>query len=216
MSKRHSGSRAHRVVDYAAHRSDQCRALIAFEAARLISEEGIRDYAVAKHKAAARLGVDDDFTLPKNSEIEAALREHQRLFHGDDQPRQLRALRNVALHAMAFFSPFHPRLVGSVLDGTADAHSAVCLHVFSDDIEAPARFLDEHAIAYEQQTRRLRVTHGIVAEFSVLQFAAEGSPIDLTVFDLDGLRQPPLDRNDGLPMRRATLAALQLLLDEKK
>jgi hypothetical protein len=113
---------------------------------------------------------------------------------------------------MRFFSRFQPRLVGSVLEGTADVHSAVCLHLFSDDVEAPARFLDEQGITYEQQTRRLRVTPDTVTEFPALLFAAEGTSIDLTVFDLDGLRQAPLDRIDGAPMRRATLSNLEQLL----
>ena len=68
-------------------RDARTRRRIAVEAARLISEHGIRDYHVAKRKAAERLGIQVDTALPKNSEIEDALREYQRLFQADEQPR---------------------------------------------------------------------------------------------------------------------------------
>lgn len=216
MRQRRADARARRGQDAGAPPHDPIRARIAFEAARLISDTGLRDYAVAKRKAAARLGVDDESALPKNVEIEAALREHQRLFHADDQPRQLRALRETALEAMRFFASFEPRLVGAVLDGTADAHSAVCLHLFSDDPDAPARHLDEYGIDYETDTRRLRYDQDNEADYPVLQFAVDDTAIDVTVFAYDGLRQAPLDRVDGRPMQRATLTALRNLLDDDR
>ncbi len=43
-----------------------------------MAEHGIEDFLQAKRKAADRLGVNDVAVLPKNVEIEAALREHQR------------------------------------------------------------------------------------------------------------------------------------------
>lgn len=212
MRQRRADMRARRGQDFGAPTQDPIRARIAFEAARLISESGIRDYALAKRKAAARLGVNDEFALPKNSEIEAALREHQRLFHAHDQPRRLRALRETAIEAMRFFAAFEPRLVGAVLDGTADEHSAVCLHLFSDDPDAPARHLEEHGIDYETESRRLRFDNDAETNFPVLQFAVDNDAIDVTIFPYDGLRQAPLDRVDGKPMQRAALTVVQQLL----
>ena len=201
-----------RMSRHTTNNPQELRSRIAFEAARLISESGIRDYAFAKRKAAARLGISDDFALPKNSEIEDALREHQRLFHADDQPRRLRTLREAAVEAMRFFAPFEPRLVGAVLDGTADAHSAVCLHLFSDDPDAPLRLLDEHDIAHEIDTRRLRLDRNQEAEFPVVRLVAKKNVIDLTIFAFDGLRQAPPNRINGQPMQRAPLSAVELLL----
>ena len=49
-----------------------------------MAEHGIGDFLAAKRKAAERLGVEDGAAmLPKNSEIEAALAEYQRLFGGE-------------------------------------------------------------------------------------------------------------------------------------
>jgi len=200
---------------HAQDRTQRNRVLVAQEAARLMSEHGIRDFHHAKLKAAERLGIVDTMALPRNHEIEDALREHQRLFQGDSQPQALRTRREAAVEAMRFLRGFDARLVGAVLEGTADEHSAVCLHIFSDDPEAPGIFLQEQGIPLETQTRRLRWSHSDQSEHPVLLFGADGIPFDLTVLPLDALRQAPLDRVDERPMRRATASMVQALLTEE-
>ncbi|MEO5561132.1 MAG: hypothetical protein ABIO49_14415 [Dokdonella sp.] len=190
----------------------ETRRRIAVEAARLISEGGLRDYARAKAKAAAQLGIFDEASLPKNSEIEDALREHQRLFHGEDQLRTLRRLREVAREAMRFLARHQPRLVGAVLEGTADAHSAVCLHLYSDQPQDAIVQLLGNGIPYEEQSRRVRLDRETSRDFPTLLFSAEDTAIDLTLLPYDVLRQAPLDRISGKPMQRATLATLEELL----
>jgi hypothetical protein len=193
-------------------RARERRQRLAIEAARLMVEGGIRDFHQAKLKAAARLGESDEGSLPRNSEIEEALREYQRLFQGDSQPQQLRQRREAATRAMSFLARFEPRLVGAVLDGTADAHAPVSLHLFEDEAEAVARFLDEHGIPYEQRERQLRLDRERSAEYPVYLFSAEDLSFDLTVLPREALRQAPLDRIGERPMRRASLSALQELL----
>jgi hypothetical protein len=190
----------------------ELRRRIALEAARLISESGIRDFAMAKRKAAERLGAFDEGSLPKNIEIEEALREHQRLFQADEHPQLVRALREAAREAMQFFARFDPRLVGAVLEGTADRYSAVCLHLFADTPEEVLLALDEQGIDYTESARRLRMSRDTQLEFPVLQVARDGTAFDLTIFPRDAIRQAPLDRVDEKPMRRASLAALDELL----
>lgn len=198
--------------EHARTRTREHRRRLAVEAARLMSEGGIRDFHLAKRKAAERLGIHDDQALPRNSEIEEALREHQRLFLGDSQPELLRQRREAAEQAMDFFAPFAPRLVGAVLEGTADAWSAVCLHLFHDEAEAVARFLAEHAIPFEQRSRQLRLDRTRSIEAPVFVFSAEGTAFDLTVLPHASLRQAPLDRSGERPMQRASLAALRELI----
>jgi hypothetical protein len=197
---------------HAPGRSDETRRRIAAEAARLISEDGIRDYHAAKRKAAERLGVHVDTALPKNAEIEDALREYQRLFDAQDQPRRLRDLRESAREALRFFARFEPRLVGAVLDGSADRHSSVCLHVFSENAETFAGFLDERGIPYKQQSRPLRLTRDLHREFPAFVFSAGDVPVDVTALPAELQRQAPLDRSGEKPMRRASLATLEELL----
>ncbi|KZC36812.1 MULTISPECIES: hypothetical protein [Rhodanobacter] len=202
----------HRI--HAHDRLQRNRLRVAQEAARLMSEHGIRDFHHAKLKAAERLGILDAQALPRNLEIEQALREHQRLFLADRQPQLLRQRREAAVEAMRFLAAFEPRLVGSVLEGTADAHSAVCLHVYSDDPEAVVLYLRERGVPVETQVRRLRYSRDEQPEYPVLLFAADELPFDLTVLPRDALRQAPLGRADDRPMRRASLAQVEMLLDE--
>ncbi len=190
----------------------ETRRRIALEAARLMSESGLRDYGHAKQKAAARLGVFDDASLPKNSEIEEALREHQRLFQGSGHTRSVRQLREVAREAMRFFARHEPRLVGAVLEGTADEHSAVCLHLYSDHPADVIAQLRESGIPYEERSRRVRLDRDTAQDFTVLQFSADGTPIDLTLLPYDILRQAPLDRISEKPMQRANAASLDALM----
>jgi len=193
-------------------RSEQLRRRVALEAARLISEHGIRDYQLAKRKAAENLHALDAASLPKNQQIEEALREHQRLFHRDDQPRQLRALREAALEAMRYFVRFEPRLVGAVLDGTADTHSAICLHLFCDTTESVMGLLTDDGIDFDEDSRRLRLDAENFAELPVLRITQSGVDFDLTLLPLDAIRQAPLDRSGERPMPRAGLAAVEKLL----
>jgi len=52
-----------------------------------MAEHGIRDFLIAKRKAAERMGVADmAAVLPRNVEIEQALAEYQRLFGGEALP----------------------------------------------------------------------------------------------------------------------------------
>ena len=192
----------------------ELRRRIALEAARLMSESGIRDFAAAKRKAAERLGAFDEVSLPKNIEIEQALREHQRLFQADEHPLLLRRLRAAAREAMQFFAVFEPRLVGAVLEGTADRHSAVCLHLFSDTPEEVMLLLDENGIAYTDHERRLRMNRDKQIDLPVLQIKQDDTAFDLTIFPRDAIRQAPLDRVDEKPMSRAALAAVDALLAE--
>ncbi len=197
---------------HAHNRARELRSQVATEAARIMTEHGVRDFHQAKRRAAERLGVHDEGSMPRNSEVEEALREYQRLFQSDTQPGLLRERRETAAEAMRFFFRFEPRLVGAVLEGTADEHSAVCLHLFSDDPAAVQHFLDENGIPYDEQSRRLRTDSEHAAGHPVYTFSADGVPMDLTVLPLDGLRQAPLDRVDGQPMRRASLAMVESLL----
>ena len=86
--------------------NDRARRMLAQEAARIIVEQGIQDFRVAKTKAAERLGLKDRGSLPGNSEIEAAVGEHLELFGRESHFDLLQMLRRAALSAMEILSPF--------------------------------------------------------------------------------------------------------------
>lgn len=206
----------HRARQHAETRTRERRRRLAHEAARLMAEGGIRDYHQAKLKAANRLGIHDDASLPRNREIEDALREYQRLFLGSERSDALRVRREAALRALEFFAPFDARLVGPVLEGTADANSPIALHLYADDGDAVPRFLEEHRIPADARSRRLRLDRARSDDFPVWVFGAEDLSFDLTVLPQLALRQAPLSGVDEKPMRRASAAQLrQLIADEE-
>jgi len=193
-------------------RADLLRQAVAEEAARIMREQGIADFLLAKRKAADRLGVTDASILPRNTEVEAALVAHQRLFGGDRHASELAALRRAALEAMRLMADFDPRLVGPVLTGTASPHSEINLHVFTESPEAVSLRLEERGVPHEVVERRLRFERDRTVSYPALRFVAGRQTVDAVVFPLDGIRQSPSSPVDGKPMRRASAAEVQALL----
>jgi len=192
----------------------QLRQIIAQTAARLMAESGIHDFAIAKRKAAQKHGAEQSRNLPSNEEIESALLEYQRLFRSDTQTELLRQLRETALKAMTMLEEFDPRLVGPILNGSADENTPVYLHLFADTPEQLLLFLMERHIPYEQGERTVHMASGQTYYYPKFSFVAGKTPIELTVFPLDGPRQPPLSPVDGKPMKRASRKQLETLLEE--
>jgi hypothetical protein len=136
-------------------RAENLRRALAQEAARIMSEHGIRDFLTAKRKAAERFGVTDGSVLPKNREIEDALAEYHRLFGGTKHGETLAGQRNAALSAMQMLADFEPRLVGSVLAGTATEHNDIQLHLFAERAES-ITFAHRPRHRHEVVERRVR------------------------------------------------------------
>jgi hypothetical protein len=195
-------------------RGDQLRRALAQEAARIMSEQGIDDFLLAKRKAAERLGVGDASVLPKNTEIEEALAEHHRLFEGNRHDTALADLRTIALRTMRLLREFEPRLVGPVLSGSASAHSEINLHLFAESAETIALRLLEHGIPHQVMERRLRYEPGRLVSYPAFRFVAGQQPIDAVVFPVNGIRQSPASPVDGRPMRRGDVADIEALLSQ--
>lgn len=195
-------------------RLEQQRLGVANEAARIMREQGVRDYLLAKKKAAQRLGITERGALPGNDEIAVAVAEQQRLFGGDGYHDRLRELRQIALDAFGLFQGFEPRVVGSVLTGAVTNNSVINLHLFADAPEAVAYRLMEHDVPYEVTDRRVRYTPDRQELVPSYRFVAGDVQVEATVFPITGLRQPPSCPVDGGPMRRAQRPELEALLVE--
>lgn len=188
------------------------RERVAQEAARLMMEHGIGDYRQAKLKAADRLGVTESGALPSNAHIEASLAERQRIFEPDHHPDRVSRLRRRAAEVMLSLAPFHPRLVGAVLAGTATTHSPIELHVFADAPESVAAALERGGFALRQCQRRYRFDGHTVTLTPGFRFASGDVEVVALVFPEKGLRQAPLSPVDQRPMRRAGRAEVLALL----
>ena len=201
------------AIQHSQARTRERRHRLAHEAAKIIAQGGTRDFLQAKQKAAERLGIFDDASLPRNREIEEALREYQRLFV-PDQDDALRVRREASVEALQFFSAFSPRLVGAVLDGTADSRSPVTLHVHTDENEAVDRWLTQNNIAYDVRTRRIRLDRHRDSDVTCYVFDADGLRFEVIALPYAVLRQAPLSPVDERPMKRANLAQVEGMLTE--
>src|SRR5205807_9197714 len=68
-------------------KQQQMRMRIAAAAARMMVEDGLEDFALAKRRAARQLGAEDTQALPKHEEIEVGLRAYQSLYERGE-PRE--------------------------------------------------------------------------------------------------------------------------------
>jgi len=131
----------------------QVRQRLAQQAAQLMAEHGIRDFALAKKKAARQLGLDPQQGLPSNIEVEEALRSYHSLFDPEFGEQTLQAMREQALAVMQTLARFEPELVGGVANGSATRHADIELEVFLEASKDLERFLLNADFAFTIEER---------------------------------------------------------------
>jgi hypothetical protein len=188
------------------------RARIAAAAARIMAEDGVDDFALAKRKAARQLGATDTHSLPANEEVEAELRAYQSLYQGDEQRDRVRALREVALAAMQSLAAFRPYLSGSVLKGTAGRYADIDLQLFTDDHKAVELFLLNRNIPYEVSQVR-HYCGDEVRAVPILRVEWDDVPVNLGIYAAKDERAALKATLLGRPMERAGIPAVTALLD---
>ncbi len=188
-------------------RRDLMREQLAQQAARLIAEGGITDFAFAKRKAAKQLGAIETRHLPSDIEVESALRDYRALFQQTSDTQNLRQLRQEALAAMQQLEPFHPYLTGSVLSGNARQDSDINLILFSDDAKAVLLYLLKHELEFEDGEWKMKIGGREETVPSYTLTAQSGTPIHLIVL-------PENARYSGSrhPETHADIAAVEALL----
>lgn len=187
------------------------RARIAAAAARLMAEDGVDDFALAKRKAARQLGASDTHSLPANEEVEAELRTYQSLYQGDEQRSRIRTLRAVALDAMESLAAFRPYLSGPVLKGTAGRYADIDLQLFTDDHKAVELFLLNRDVRYETSEAR-HYCGDEPRAVPVLRLEWDGVPLNLAVYASNDERAALKATLTGRPMERAGISAVEALL----
>jgi len=158
------------------------RARIAAAAARIMAEDGIDDFALAKRKAARSLGAAESEALPGNDEIETELRAYRDLYQAEEHPQRVAELRSLALEAMQALENFHPYLTGPVLKGTAGPYAEIELQLFPESSKEVEMFLLERNIAFATQEAR-RYSGDRVHAVSVFTLLWQDTPLKLSVFD---------------------------------
>ncbi|MEM1411582.1 MAG: hypothetical protein AAGH19_04415 [Pseudomonadota bacterium] len=196
----------------AVRKLNNIRREVAVEAARIMATEGQRNFMTAKRKAAERVGASTRLVLPSNREVEDALRAYQGFYGGDSHTGNLQSMRETAIEVMRGLDAFRPRLVGPVLDGTADTHTRISLHLFNDPPENILFHLEERGIDYHLEQRRIRGHDGTHREIQLLVTEVNDLTVELALFSLIDLRQAPPSPVDGKPQKRANLPEVEILL----
>jgi hypothetical protein len=194
------------------------RAQVAAEAARLMYEEGVKQYFTAKRMAAKRLlgrqaGGKLRYRpsdLPSNGEIRDALLALASLAEGSHRTRRLFAMRVLALEAMREVAPFEPRLIGSVSTGHIRRGSDIDIQVFTLSPEALELHMKGLGWTFESERVTIR-KFGKIREY-LHYHVVDTVPIELTVYEPRDLRFRPKSSTDGKPIVRMRISAVEEVL----
>ena len=189
------------------------RARIAAVAARLMAEDGIDDFALAKRKAARQLGAPQSEALPGNDEVESELRAYRALYQAEEHPERIAELRRIALDAMLAFERFNPYLTGAVLKGTAGPYAEIELQLFPDSLKEVEIFLLERGMSFTTHEGR-RFSGDRAHAMSVFSLAWDEAPLKLSVFDPRDERLTLKTSHAGRAMERAGIAEVGALVQE--
>ncbi|EGV29018.1 hypothetical protein ThidrDRAFT_3457 [Thiorhodococcus drewsii AZ1] len=195
-------------------RSSALKERLAYEAARIMIEQGLSDFDRARRKAAERTGILDRRNWPSNEAVHEAVLTQRRLFLNSSQTRATRDLRTEAIEAMRVFDAFAPRLVGAVLTGTADPQMGVELFLFADRPEDVLFALMDQQIPWQEGERTFRYPGGLRCAHPVFRFMAGDIPFELAILPWRAQRHPPLDPITERPQRGATRDEVARMLDE--
>lgn len=204
------------------------RALVCAEAARVMYEEGVKQYFTAKRIAAKRVlgrrGAKEarfrPSELPSNGEIRDALLALAELAEGPSRMRVLFAMRVCALEAMEAMKPFEPRLIGSVSTGHIRRGSDVDIQLFTDEPDEPELRARELGWSYTLERVCIR-KGGVFREYTHLHTERalpgrgaedKGFAVEFTIYPRSDLRERPRSSTDGKPIDRKTLATVRALV----
>ena len=191
------------------------RAAIAAAAARIMAENGIDNFALAKRKAARQLGATEKQGLPANEEVETELRAYLELYQADEHPERIRSLRRIALSAMRELAEFSPYLTGPVLKGIAGPYADIELQLFPDSGKDVEIFLLNRNIHFSSAEAR-RYSGDRARAVTQLELEWEGAPVKLSVFDSRDERIALKTTQVGRVMDRAGIPEVSALLDERR
>lgn len=189
------------------------REQIAEEAARIMIEQGERDFHAAKIKASRIHTISSQADLPSNQEVENHIKKRQSTFGFNSQRELVSKKRLEAQIAMNFFRDFDPYLTGPILDGTATKYSPIEIHLFVDAVEEVTIFLMEHNAPFQLKDKRMRMGKNEEIVIPVISFIANDQELEVSVFPIKYRNHSPLSPIDGAPQRRVNIAKLKKLIE---
>ncbi|QIK36686.1 hypothetical protein GWK36_00235 [Caldichromatium japonicum] len=186
---------------------------LAYEAARIMLEQGLTDLEMARRKAAERVGIFDRRQWPSNALVKEAVLAQQRLFASATHQTEVRLLRREIIQAMRMLINFHPRLIGLALHGLTNRKQGVELLLFAERAEDVLLALMAWGIPYWTGERSLRYADGQRITHPMFGFLANEIPFRLIVVPPRTRRHPPLDPITERPHLGANLVDVERSLE---
>ncbi len=191
--------------------ASRLRRSLRYEAARIMADEGVRDFRIAKEKACSRLGVSTHRSIPTNLEIENALEEQLSIFTTNRDVEHKRYLET-ALSIMDLVSEYSPKLTGAAVTGVITSVRPVEVHVFPSTVEEICELLYEAEVPYDQIEKRKRFAGKRFENIPGFEWTAAEVNVELFCF-LPEMPYPPLSLITGKPIHSVSQKKVKRLLE---
>ena len=129
-------------------------------AAQLIMEEGIKDYLFAKKKAAKSLGLNENVSLPTNSQIDKAIDDFNKIFNPNIDIEFLQQFKTQALEVMNIFKNFKPHLMNQLSQGIIPKFPEIKINLFADNLKDVEYVLLNSELTYDFKEVKMNIKEG--------------------------------------------------------
>lgn len=129
-------------------------------AAQLIMEEGIKDYLFAKKKAAKSLGLNENASLPTNSQIDKAIDDFNKIFNPNIDIEFLQQFKIQALEVMNIFINFKPHLMNQLSQGIIPKFPEIKINLFADNLKDVEYVLLNSEMSYDFKEVKMNTKEG--------------------------------------------------------
>ncbi|MBT3918322.1 MAG: hypothetical protein HOF25_03625 [Nitrosomonadales bacterium] len=146
-------------------------------AAQMIMEEGIEDYLFAKKKAAKSLGLNENMSLPSNSQIDNAIKDFNKIFNQDVDIEFLEHFKTQALNVMSMFKNFRPHLMNQLSEGIIPKFPEIKINLFTDNLKDIEYIILNSEISYEFREVKMNSKVGGNSIKSIPTFYLDNLPI---------------------------------------
>ena len=113
---------------------------------------------------------------------------------------------------MNLFIDFQAYVVGPVVSGTASSSSSINIHLGSEDIYDVTQILDKNEMKYKLFDKKIKFNKKVNKVFCGLSLLYRKMVVEIVIFNSKDIKQRPLSRIDGRPIKRLKINSLKMLL----
>ena len=186
------------------------RARIAAAAARIMAEDGIDNFALAKRKAARQLGAAGHRGAARQR------RDRSRRCTRTAPCTRPTSIRSASpscaqsrCEAMQALEQFSPYLTGPVLKGTAGPYAEIELQLFPESAKEVEIFLLDRSIPYDDRRRPALTRATGCTPSACFRLTWQDAPLKLSVFDPRDERVALKTSQAGRVLERAGIAEVE-------